>query len=141
VAIDRTRALSLEIQPCPTKLRSPSHRASARRGSICWCFPGLHSYLETSFPLVHQRLTRETVNDYSLIYTWPGSDPSLKPILLMAHQDVVPIAPGTEEKWHHAPFAGDIADGFIWGRGAVNGNNTFASRMTWNGAGIRGRVL
>jgi len=99
-------------------IRFPTISAEGKVDASAEALAGLHAYLQKSFPLVHQRLTRETVNAYGLIYTWPGSDPSLKPILLMAHQDVVPIAPGTEEKWHHAPFSGDIADGFIWGRGA-----------------------
>jgi carboxypeptidase PM20D1 len=38
--------------------------------------------------------------------------------MLMAHQDVVPIAPGTEKDWLAEPFAGTIRDGYIWGRGA-----------------------
>jgi acetylornithine deacetylase/succinyl-diaminopimelate desuccinylase-like protein len=61
---------------------------------------------------------RETVGGYSLLYTWPGTDAGAKPILLMAHQDVVPIAPGTEASWHADPFGGEIRDGFVWGRGS-----------------------
>jgi carboxypeptidase PM20D1 len=38
----------------------------------------------------------------------------------MAHQDVVPIEPGTEEAWSHSPFGGKLADGYIWGRGAMD---------------------
>jgi carboxypeptidase PM20D1 len=38
----------------------------------------------------------------------------------MAHMDVVPVVPGTEKDWTHAPFSGDIADGFVWGRGAID---------------------
>jgi carboxypeptidase PM20D1 len=81
-------------------------------------FLGLHAYLAREFPLVHRTLKLEKVGQYSLLYTWPGSDPSLKPVMLMAHQDVVPIAPGTEETWQHKPFSGDIADGYVWGRGS-----------------------
>ena len=81
-------------------------------------FVGLHDYLARQFPLVHRTLQLEKVGQYSLLYTWPGSDPSLKPVMLMAHQDVVPIAPGTEKDWLHEPFAGEIADGYVWGRGA-----------------------
>jgi carboxypeptidase PM20D1 len=81
-------------------------------------FLGLHEYLARQFPLVHRTLKLEKVGQYSLLYTWPGSDPSLKPIMLMAHQDVVPIAPGTEKDWLHKPFSGDIADGYVWGRGS-----------------------
>jgi len=78
----------------------------------------LHSYLEAAFPHVHASLQREVVNNFSLLYTWTGQNPSAKPIVLMAHQDVVPIAPGTESQWHAGPFSGEVKDGFIWGRGA-----------------------
>ncbi len=83
-------------------------------------FRGLHEYLESSFPRVRDTLTRETINGYSLLYTWQGKDPSLKPILLAAHMDVVPVEPGTEDDWLHPPFAGKIADGFVWGRGTMD---------------------
>lgn len=83
-------------------------------------FPAFHKYLEEAFPLVHRTLERETVADYSLLYRWPGADPALKPCLFMAHIDVVPIERGTEEEWTHPPFSGEIADGFIWGRGAMD---------------------
>jgi len=78
----------------------------------------LHAYLERSFPHAHAVLHRELVGGYSLLYTWPGRDRGAKPILLMAHQDVVPVAPGTEGSWHADPFGGEIRDGFVWGRGA-----------------------
>ncbi len=78
----------------------------------------LHDYLAHSFPNLHRELQRELVGGYSLLYTWKGLDAAAKPILLMAHQDVVPIAPGTESQWHAEPFGGEIRDGFVWGRGA-----------------------
>ena len=81
-------------------------------------FLALHDYLEKTFPAAHRVLKREKIGRFSLLYTWQGSDASLKPVMLMAHQDVVPIAPGTEKNWLHEPFSGDIADGFVWGRGA-----------------------
>jgi carboxypeptidase PM20D1 len=83
-------------------------------------FQALHAYLATQFPRVHSQLRRETVGTHSLLYTWQGSDPSLKPMLLMGHLDVVPVEPGTEGKWQQQPFGGQIADGFIWGRGAID---------------------
>jgi carboxypeptidase PM20D1 len=79
---------------------------------------GFRAYLERAFPHLHAALRREVVNDYSLLFTWTGEDPTAKPILLMAHQDVVPVAPGTEKDWHAGPFSGEIRDGFIWGRGS-----------------------
>ena len=81
-------------------------------------FLKLHAYLQAVFPLAHQALKREVVGGYSLLYTWPGTDPQAKPIMLMAHQDVVPIAEGTEKDWAVDPFAGTVQEGFIWGRGS-----------------------
>lgn len=78
----------------------------------------LHALLERSFPLVHARLTREKVAGSSLLYTWTGTDPSLPPLLLLAHQDVVPVETGSEARWTHPPFAGVVADGSVWGRGS-----------------------
>ena len=83
-------------------------------------FHSFHTYLERKFPNVHTSLRKEIVNDLSLLYTWEGSDAELKPILLMAHQDVVPINPGTEKDWVFPPFNGKISDGYIWGRGALD---------------------
>jgi carboxypeptidase PM20D1 len=81
-------------------------------------FQKLHAHLQQRFPRVHASLRREVVGGLSLLYTWPGSDPNAKPIALLAHQDVVPIAPGTESKWQVAPYSGELRDGFVWGRGA-----------------------
>lgn len=83
-------------------------------------FAALHRHLAESFPALHQRLLREVVNDFSLLYTWQGRDASKPPILLMAHLDVVPVLPGTESDWKQPPFSGAIADGFVWGRGALD---------------------
>jgi acetylornithine deacetylase/succinyl-diaminopimelate desuccinylase-like protein/FtsP/CotA-like multicopper oxidase with cupredoxin domain len=83
-------------------------------------FRTLHDHLRSAFPRVHAHLRREEVGTYSLLYEWPGTNPALKPILLSGHLDVVPVESGTEREWQHQPFAGDIADGFIWGRGAID---------------------
>jgi carboxypeptidase PM20D1 len=83
-------------------------------------FLALHRYLAESFPRAHAALTREVVARYSLLYTWPGTDPSLPPVLLLSHLDVVPVEPGTEGSWTQPPFAGRIAGGFVWGRGSLD---------------------
>ncbi len=83
-------------------------------------FLALHDYFEASYPLVHGHLRREKVGDLSLLYTWEGTDPALEPVVLMGHQDVVPVVPGTEGDWKHGPFSGDIADGEVWGRGTMD---------------------
>jgi carboxypeptidase PM20D1 len=83
-------------------------------------FYDLHSYLETTYPLVHSNLERQVVSDLSLLYIWDGRDPALKPVVLMGHVDVVPVIPETEADWTHPPFGGVIGDGFVWGRGAMD---------------------
>lgn len=83
-------------------------------------FLALHGFLETAYPRTHQALRREAVNDFSLLYTWPGSAPELAPVVLLAHLDVVPVEPGAKERWSHGAFAGDIAEGFVWGRGSLD---------------------
>ena len=61
----------------------------------------------------------EEVGRAGLILHWKGSDASLDPIGFLAHQDVVPIAPGTENDWTNPPFSGANDGTFIWGRGAL----------------------
>lgn len=90
-----------------------------------WEFDGeqyrqFHALLEELFPESHKTLSKETVSEFSLLYTWLGSDATLQPIILMAHMDVVPVDKGTESLWEHDAFSGDIADGHVWGRGALD---------------------
>ncbi len=87
-------------------------------------FRALHLWLAETYPLVHAQLNPETVGELSLLYTWEGIDPTLPPVVLMGHQDVVPVIPGTEEEWTHPPFDGVIADGWVWGRGAMDDKAT-----------------
>jgi carboxypeptidase PM20D1 len=83
-------------------------------------FIAFHKYLEQTFQKVHATLIREAVSNYSLLYTWKGKNEKLKPILLMAHQDIVPVEPVSEADWQQPPFEGRIYDGFIWGRGTMD---------------------
>jgi carboxypeptidase PM20D1 len=83
-------------------------------------FGQLQRYLQRTFPLVHQRLKLQKVNRYGLLYEWPGTNSVLKPLLLLAHQDVVPVLPGTESQWTRPPFAGQQAGGYLYGRGALD---------------------
>ena len=70
---------------------------------------GLRAHIEKSFPAFHAAAKREVIGGHSLLYTWQGSDPKAAPIALLAHQDVVPVAPGTEKDWQQPPFDGVIA--------------------------------
>ncbi len=92
-------------------------------------FEQLHALLQARYPKAHAAMQREVVGGLSLLYTWKGSDPSLPAVLLMAHQDVVPIAPGTEGDWAEAPFAGTLKDGFVWGRGAWDDKANLIAQM------------
>lgn len=99
------------------RLRTVSHQDPAEFDG--GQFRALQDYLTRQFPRLHQALRRETFSDYSLLYTWQGTGDD-KPVLLLAHLDVVPVDPSTEASWLHPPFSGAIADGYVWGRGAVD---------------------
>ena len=53
-------------------------------------------------------------------------DGSERPLLLLSHLDVVPVEP---DKWSYPPFAGTRAEGFVWGRGAIDSKLTGALHM------------
>src|SRR5918995_559551 len=110
-------------------VRIPTISAEDPNAFDTHAFAALHNYLRNTFPLVHARLQREAVGTHSLLYTWPGRDPSLEAILLSAHLDVVPVEPGTEGRWQQAPFAGRVADGFIWGRGAIDNKSAVVGTL------------
>ena len=74
-----------------------------------------HKILEELYPLIHSKLEKTDL-DGALLFKWTGLHSEQKPILLMSHQDVVE-ASGV---WKYPAFSGTIADGRIWGRGAVD---------------------
>ncbi|KAF3929385.1 Aminoacylase-1 [Dactylella cylindrospora] len=77
------------------------------------------AWLKTAFPLIHENLNLEYVNTYAPVYTWEGSDPELKPVVLYGHFDTVLVDPETLDQWTYPPFSGHIDDnGLVWGRGA-----------------------
>ncbi len=81
-------------------------------------FRGFHQFLMDSYPLIHGTLKKEVIQGFSLLYAWEGKNAELKPVILMAHMDVVP-APETE-RWEHPPFSGANDGTFIWGRGTLD---------------------
>ncbi len=107
------RRLSQAVQ-----IQTVSHQDPAENQPAEWT--RLHEFLATTYPAAHAAMTREIVASNTLVYTWKGSDPSLAPVVLMAHQDVVPVTAGTERDWKHPPFSGAIADGAVWGRGSID---------------------
>lgn len=86
-------------------------------------------YLKKTFPRVHEHMEPEVVNTHGLVYTYKGSDEDLKPLLLMAHQDVVPVPNETVSAWTHPPFSGYYDGTSIWGRGASDCKNQLIAVM------------
>lgn len=90
-------------------------------------FTAFLDFIEEAYPLTHERMEIRMFNDLTPLYFWEGSDPSLDPILLMGHYDVVPIDSTDIDGWTYEPFSGEVADGYIWGRGTLdNKNNVMA---------------
>jgi Gly-Xaa carboxypeptidase len=87
-------------------------------------------YLQETFPLVHTGLKLEKINTHGLLYTWVGKDSKLKPNLLMAHQDVVPVPDSTVKSWTHPPFSGHFDGKFVWGRGASDCKNQLVAILS-----------
>ncbi len=83
-------------------------------------FEELHALLEASYPLCFDRLDVDRIDRFGLLFTWTGADPSLPGALFAAHQDVVPVEAGTEDRWEQPPFSGAVVDGHVWGRGAID---------------------
>jgi len=83
-------------------------------------FEKLHTLLNSFFPTVAAKLEKQIIGGHSLLYKWEGSDPSLPAAIFMGHMDVVPVEPGTEDRWEHPPFSGAIENGAVWGRGTLD---------------------
>lgn len=86
-------------------------------------FQKFHDYLNKTFPLVYKDLEIQKVNTYGLVYIWKGSQENLKPLLLAAHQDTVPIQQDTIGDWTYPPLSGHSDGKYIYGRGASDCKN------------------
>ncbi|KAF4455516.1 hypothetical protein F53441_2178 [Fusarium austroafricanum] len=117
------------------------HQAIVRVPTICyddlgevdederWApFYDLHDVLAKTYPAVHKHAKLEKINKFGLVYTLAGSDSSLKPYLLAAHQDVVPVPdPST---WTHPPFDAYFDGEWLWGRGASDDKNSLTALLS-----------
>lgn len=83
-------------------------------------FVELRNYISDNYPLVDSLLGRKIINKYSLLFHWKGNQSNLDPYVLVAHMDVVPIEEATRSDWKYPPFAAEIHDGIIWGRGTLD---------------------
>ena len=86
-------------------------------------FDEFHAMLEKAYPLMHEKLEKQIISTRSLLYHWKSEHPEKEPIALLSHQDVVPVTPGTEDDWKYPAYSGEIAEGFLWGRGAIDMKN------------------
>jgi carboxypeptidase PM20D1 len=127
----KSRQLAIEMVPAPEVRKesllhfqgSISYKTISYGDSTLFDstqFLGFRNFLVKTYPTIHAKLTREIVAGYSLLYKWEGRNPDLKPFVLMAHQDVVPIEEATRSMWTVNPFAGEVKEGFIWGRGTTD---------------------
>ncbi len=98
-------------------------------------FDRFKAYLPQVYPAVYAAMDTVTVNSYGLVFRWPGSDPQLAPVLFLAHYDVVPVAgydgntAAPVAGWNRPPFAGEILDGNIYGRGTLDDKGSLCSLL------------
>lgn len=86
-----------------------------------------HQYLESSYPLVYETAEVYHVNTYGLVFHFEGSNKELKPIMLAAHMDTVPI--GDPSDWVEDPFSGRFDGEKFYGRGASDCKNLLVGLM------------
>ncbi len=125
VAVDS--AMAAEHLSAAVKFRTVSMASGAPIDTAQ--FFAFHNYLTQAFPRVHATLSRETVSTLSLVYKWAGVDTTLAPVVFMGHMDVVPVPPENLKDWTHDPFSGDIADGYVWGRGTLDDKTTVLATL------------
>lgn len=82
-------------------------------------FNSFHSFLKSSYPLLFANGSVEYINQYSLLFHIKGKE-TKHPIILMGHQDVVPVEAASASQWIADPFGGEIKGDTIYGRGAVD---------------------
>lgn len=112
------------------RLPTLSHQVGApasQQAASDAAFAGLRDWLAQRYPQVTANTEPLNTGSPSILLRWPGKDSQLPAALLMAHQDVVPVAPGTEALWTHPPFSGAIAEGFVWGRGAIDSKGSMVA--------------
>ena len=83
-------------------------------------FQNFERFLKNTYPLADSILEKKTFNSFSFLYKWEGVNQTVKPIILMAHLDVVPVIEENLSDWKHNPFGGAIINDTIWGRGTID---------------------
>ena len=83
-------------------------------------FDRFNDYLSKTYPLTDSLTEHKVFNAYSHLFFWKGSDPNLKPLILMGHLDVVPVIEANRDFWKEEPFGGTVVNDTIWGRGSID---------------------
>jgi len=83
-------------------------------------FRAFQRLIAVSYPALHSVCSREELDEFGVILTWRGSRQEMKPGILLAHYDVVGVDAESRDLWTHHPFAGEISDGYVWGRGTLD---------------------
>ena len=91
-------------------------------------FDGFHDTLKDLFPLLHSHAALQKVNRYGLVYTLQGVSRNLRPILLTAHQDVIPAT--SLSKWTYPPFEPHYDGKYLWGRESSDCKNNLIGIMS-----------
>lgn len=92
-------------------------------------FLKFRAFMESTYPLMHANLEKQSFNLFSYVFKWKGKDSIAKPYVLMAHTDVVPVEAVAESKWTYPSFSGRIEKDTIWGRGAVDDKSSAIAIM------------
>ena len=115
------------VQRLSRALRCATISEADRPEANADAFAQLEALIEESFPNASALRVADDPPEGGLLWAWPGARAELAPGVLLAHHDVVPAAEATLPRWSCPPFSGDVKDGFIWGRGALdNKSNLFA---------------
>jgi carboxypeptidase PM20D1 len=85
-------------------------------------FTRLREVMAELWPRVHALETSDA-GRHGLLARWPGRSRD-KPVVLMAHLDVVPVV---DAHWSHDPFGGEVRDGSVWGRGTLDDKGCVAA--------------
>lgn len=92
-------------------------------------FLQFQAWMQQTYPAFHAAARREVIGELSVLYTWQGSDAAQPPLLLLAHQDVVPVPDETLDAWDDDPFGGNIRNGAVWGRGSTDDKGSLVALL------------
>ena len=120
LTVDREieRPLVTALQRLQASLSIPTVSDTIETAETQAAFFAHRTLLLKAYPKTFATLKQHDVGPFSILLEWPGSEPNLKGTILMAHQDVVPV--DASNTWEHPAFSATEADGYVWGRGALD---------------------